>query len=68
MEHHRRCVKDALVLAQNLNSSNFESIAAAIRDYEQQMFGYAGEAQEETDRNEVAMHQPDFSFKKRFAT
>jgi 2-polyprenyl-6-methoxyphenol hydroxylase-like FAD-dependent oxidoreductase len=57
---------DALILATNLTSDKFETIEAAIDDYEQQMFVYAKAAQLETATNEIAMHQPDFSFGKRF--
>lgn len=55
---------DALILSENL--SRFESITAAISDYEQQMFVYAKAAQTETTQNELAMQDPGFSFKKRF--
>lgn len=53
---------DALILSDNLTNREFETIEAAIKDYEQQMFLYATEAQLETSRNEVAMFLPDFSF------
>lgn len=53
---------DALILAENLCSTNFTSIEHAIEDYEQKMFVYASEAQHETDANETKMHQLDFSF------
>jgi 2-polyprenyl-6-methoxyphenol hydroxylase-like FAD-dependent oxidoreductase len=59
-------LKDALILSDNLTNGNFETIAAAISDYEQQMFVYAKEAQLETSENEIVMHAPDFSFAKRF--
>ena len=59
---------DALILSENLTDGKFETITAAISDYEQQMFVYAGEAQLETSRNETDMHHPDFSFKKRFVS
>jgi 2-polyprenyl-6-methoxyphenol hydroxylase-like FAD-dependent oxidoreductase len=55
---------DALILSDNL--TKFETIAAAINDYEQKMFVYATAAQLETSKNEIAMHQPNFSFQKRF--
>ena len=58
---------DGIILTKNLTDGKFGSIAAAISDYEQQMFVYAGEAQLETSKNELEMHQPDFSFQKRFA-
>lgn len=57
---------DALILSENLTKGDFETIETAISDYEQRMFAYAAEAQQETSRNEIEMHQPDFSFKKRF--
>jgi len=58
---------DALILSDNLTKGKFEDIAAAIQNYEQQMFIYAKAAQIETSQNEVAMHEPDFTFKKRFS-
>ena len=54
---------DASILADNLTDGRFETLEDAIRDYEQQMFIYAGAAQLETSRNEMAMSSPDFSFK-----
>lgn len=59
---------DALVLSDNLTNGKFDTIAAAISDYEQQLFTYASAAQQETAINEIAMHQPDFSFIKRFSS
>ena len=53
---------DALILAENLTGEKHDSIASAIRDYEQHMLVYASKAQEETRRNELKMHAPDFSF------
>lgn len=58
---------DALILSDNLTNGTFKTIEAAISDYEQQMFVYATKAQLESDENEIAMHQPGFSFAKRFA-
>ncbi|MDR6561835.1 MULTISPECIES: NAD(P)/FAD-dependent oxidoreductase [unclassified Arcicella] len=58
---------DALILADNLTNGKFETIEAAINDYEQKMMVYAQEAQLETSKNEIAMHQPNFSFQKRFS-
>lgn len=55
---------DALILADNLTGEKHEAIEAAIADYEQQMFVYAAEAQSETNRNEIAMRDPGFSFLK----
>ncbi|RYE37000.1 MAG: FAD-dependent monooxygenase [Sphingobacteriaceae bacterium] len=55
---------DALILSENLISSKFETLEAAIKDYEQQMFAYAGEAQRESSQNEIQMRDPDFSFQK----
>ncbi|SFE59035.1 tetracycline resistance monooxygenase [Chitinophaga sp. CF118] len=57
---------DASILSGNLTNGKFETIEAAISDYEQKMFGYAKEAQLETSRNEIEMHHPNFSFQKRF--
>jgi len=57
---------DALILSDNFSSGKFETIQAAINDYEQQMFVYAKAAQLETSENEIAMHRPNFSFGKRF--
>ncbi|OPC37866.1 FAD-dependent oxidoreductase [Elizabethkingia miricola] len=53
---------DALVLSENLTNGKFETIQAAISNYEQQMFIYAGKAQLESCENEILMQQPDFSF------
>ncbi|MEO8405604.1 MAG: NAD(P)/FAD-dependent oxidoreductase [Chitinophagaceae bacterium] len=58
---------DALILSDNMVNGKFETIEAAINDYEQQMVVYVKEAQVETSRNEIAMHQPNFSFQKRFS-
>ncbi|UFH56840.1 NAD(P)/FAD-dependent oxidoreductase [Spirosoma sp. KNUC1025] len=58
---------DALILSDNLTNGAFETIDAAIDDYEQKMIVYAAEAQLETSRNEIAMFRPDFSFQKRFS-
>lgn len=55
---------DALILSDNLTNGAFETIQRAIDDYEQKMFVYATEAQEESSRNELAMRNPDFSFQK----
>lgn len=57
---------DALILSGNLTSGKFETIEGAINDYEQKMFVYAKEAQFETEKNEIEMRSPDFSFQKRF--
>lgn len=58
---------DALILSDNLTDSKFETIAAAISDYEEKMFVYAAAAQLETSKNESEMFRPGFSFKKRFS-
>lgn len=58
---------DALVLSDNLTNGKFVTIEAAILDYEQKMTAYAKEAQLETAVNEIDMHEPGFSFKKRFS-
>lgn len=55
---------DALILSDNLTDGKFETIAAAISDYEQKMFVYGKEAQLETSKNEIALHQPNFFFQK----
>jgi len=53
---------DTVVLSDNLANGKFETIEAAINDYEQKMFVYAIEAQLESAGNEIEMHQPEFSF------
>lgn len=53
---------DALILADNLANKGFETIAAAINDYEEKMFAYASAAQAESDRNEIEMRNPGFTF------
>lgn len=58
---------DALILSENLTNGTFGTIEDAINDYEQQMKVYVSEAQLETNKNEIAMHQPGFSFQKRFS-
>ena len=58
---------DALILSDNLTNGTYETIEAAINDYEQKMVVYATEAQLETSRNEIEMRHPDFSFQKRFS-
>ncbi len=60
-------MQDALILTDNLTNERFDTVAGAINDYEQKMFVYAGEAQTETSKNEIEMHDPGFSFKKRFS-
>jgi len=60
-------LRDALVLAANLTTGTFATVEAAIRDYEQQMVGYAQAAQRETSENEAALNHPSFSFKNRFS-
>ena len=60
-------LRDASTLADNLLNGEFDTLQAAIADYEQQMAVYAAEAQHETSRNEIAMRRPDFSFQQRFA-
>lgn len=55
---------DALILSDNLTNGKFETIEAAINDYEQKMVVYAAEAQLETSKNEIEMLRPDFSFQK----
>jgi tetracycline resistance monooxygenase len=53
---------DALTLSENLTNGKFETIEAAINDYEQKMFVYGSEAQLASSENEVEMHNPAFSF------
>ncbi len=53
---------DALILSGNLTNGKYETIEAAISDYEQKMLVYATEAQLETAGNEIKMLLPDFSF------
>ncbi len=53
---------DALILADNLTGGEFETVEAAIQDYEQKMFGYATQAQQASSQNEKQMRSPDFSF------
>ncbi|MCR2614137.1 FAD-dependent monooxygenase, partial [Salmonella enterica] len=44
---------DALILSDNLTNGKFNSIEEAIENYEQQMFAYGREAQEESTQNEI---------------
>jgi tetracycline resistance monooxygenase len=53
---------DALILSSNLTNGKFETIQAAIDDYEQQMLVYARAAQTDSGRNEIEMRSPGFSF------
>lgn len=53
---------DTLILSDNLTNGKFETIQDAISDYEQKMFVYATEAQEDSNRNEIEMRNPDFTF------
>lgn len=55
---------DALILSDNLTNGKFETVEAAINDYEHQMFAYATKAQLQSSQNEIEMRQPDFSFQK----
>lgn len=57
---------DAMILADNLVGGSFQTMDAAIADYEKRMFVYAKQAQLEAAKNEVAMHSVNFSFKSRF--
>lgn len=54
---------DALVLSRNLTGGGFNTINAAVKDYEQQMLAYAGQAQSESANNEMDIHKPGFSFR-----
>ncbi len=53
---------DALILSGNLTNGKYETIQSAIHDYEQKMFVYAIEAQENSIKNEIEMRNPGFSF------
>ncbi len=53
---------DTLILSDNLTNGKFETIQSAIYDYEQKMFLYATEAQEDSCKNEIKMRNPNFSF------
>jgi tetracycline resistance monooxygenase len=53
---------DALILSDNLTNGKFETIEAAINGYEQKMFAYATQAQSESEKNEIEMREPNFSF------
>ena len=55
---------DAFILSDNLTNGKYETIEAAINDYEQKMIIYATEAQLETSKNETEMLLPNFSFQK----
>jgi len=55
---------DAHILSENLTNGKFETIQAAIQDYEHRMLAYATQAQLETSRNETEMLLPSFSFQK----
>ena len=57
-------LQDALVLSDNLTEGKFETVETAISNYEQRMFAYAKDAQAESSKNEIEMHNPDFSFRK----
>ncbi len=57
---------DASILSDNLTNGKFETIEAAINDYEQKMFVYATEAQLQSGQNETEMHHPNFSFQNFF--
>lgn len=55
---------DALILSENLTGDDrFETLDAAIRDYERQMLVYASEAQQASAQNELELHSPGFSFR-----
>ena len=57
---------DAFILSDNLTNGKFETVQAAISDYEQQMRTYATDAQLESGKNEIEMRDPNFSFMKFF--
>ena len=46
---------DALILSDNLADGKFNSIEEAVKNYEQQMFIYGKEAQEESTQNVSAI-------------
>jgi 2-polyprenyl-6-methoxyphenol hydroxylase-like FAD-dependent oxidoreductase len=46
---------DALYLAENLTNGKFYNIQTAISNYEEKMFEYALEAQQDTTKNEIAV-------------
>lgn len=50
---------DALILSDNLADGKFNSIEEAVKNYEQQMFIYGKEAQEESTQNEIEMFKPE---------
>ena len=55
---------DASLLADNLTNGTFETIQAAIDDYEKRMFTYASQAQRASSENELEMRDPDFTFQR----
>lgn len=55
-------LRDALILSDNLTNGKFETMASAIKDYEDKMLVYASEAQLATRKNEIEMCKPGFSF------
>jgi tetracycline resistance monooxygenase len=55
---------DASVLVDNLTNGNFETIQAAIHDYELKMFAYASKAQRASSENELEMRHSDFTFQR----
>jgi len=57
-------LSDALVLSDNISNGKHETLEGAINDYEQKMFIYASKAQIETNKNEIAIFDRDFSFLK----
>lgn len=58
-------LKDVHLLTTQLLHAH--SLHTAIDNYEQQMHAYAALVQQETATNELAMHQPGFSFGRRFS-
>lgn len=55
---------DALTLSYSLTNERYETLEAAINNYELQMISYATEAQLASSKNEIEMRHPDFSFQK----
>src|SRR5690625_1312408 len=57
----QRGLLDGLILYDKLAAGKSNSIEDAVKNYEQQMFIYGKEAQEESTQNEIEMFKPDFT-------